>query len=264
MPIRKYGVVIEAKANPIEDTGFDIESFSNMKLVQVPMFENEHTISFIIPYTQTNVNEMIGWCQAYECDEELWEVDLNDYFEDYLRLPSIAGKAMERKCRISKKLDKSPLRKILSIDHTDNELRVGCIKYYFGSEYLGLIRNGKRDGFGFMRDIITGVKYIGYWNNDIQLFDYEELLVDLENNIDGRIGTAFFYGDEGIVIGDVYPFEECLDIVIFKTNELYYGRFPKGSMMKKVNGIKIDCHNIRTEGMFKLDIISNMSTPFVD
>ena len=37
MPIKQYGIVIEAKANPIEDTEMDMGLLSNMKLFQIPM-----------------------------------------------------------------------------------------------------------------------------------------------------------------------------------------------------------------------------------
>lgn len=254
MPIRQYGVVIEAKANPVNDTGCNMESFS--------MSECEDTICFIIPYTQSNLNEMIGWCQAYDRSQTLWEVRIDDYFEDYIRLPSTTGESIERKCRISKELDDGPLRKIMKIDYTGSERKIGNIRYYYGGQYLGLLRNGKRDGFGFMQDYITGVMYVGYWENDIQLYDYEDLMVDLSNKTDG-IGRSFFYEREGIAIGDLYSFEDCHDIVIFKTNELYYGLFPKGSQMRSVRGIKIDCQNLITKGNFDLNIDSNWKTPFV-
>lgn len=261
--IRQYGVVIEAKANPVEDTGWDLRPFSNMKLFQITMSENSDTISFIIPYTQANVNEMIRWCQAFDRNEELWEVDLDDYFEDYIRLPSTDGGSMERKCRISKRLDDGPLRKILRIDYTGSERKIGSIHYYYGGQYYGLLRNGKRDGFGFMQDYVTGVMYVGYWEDDIQRYDYEEILVDLSNKVDGRIGSSFFYEREGIAIGDLYYFEDCQDIVIFKTNELFYGLFPKGTQMRSMRGIKIDSNNVKTKGSFDLVIDSNMRTPFV-
>lgn len=262
MPIRQYGVVIEAKANPVEDTGWDMGPFSNMKLFQIPMSESKETISFIIPYTQADLNEMIGCCQAFDRDEELWEVDLNDYFEDFIRLPSTTGESMERKCRISKRLDDGPLRKIQRIDYTGSERKIGSIHYLYGGEYLGLLRNVKRDGFGFMQDYVTGVMYVGYWENDIQICDYEDLMVDLSNKVDG-IGRSFFYEREGVAIGDLYSFEDCQDIVISKTNELYYGLFPKGTQMRSMRGIKIDSHNVKTKGSFDLNIDSDWRTPFV-
>ncbi|KWW27367.1 MAG: hypothetical protein AUK63_2301 [bacterium P3] len=263
MPIRQYGVVIEAKANPVEDTGMDMGPFSSMKLFQIPMSECSETISFIIPHTKADLNEMVGWCKAFDRDEELWEVDIDDYFEDYIRLPSMSGKSMERKCRISKRLDDGPLRKIQEIDYTGGERKIGRIQYYYGSKYLGLLRNGKRDGFGFMQDYVTGVMYVGYWEDDIQRYDYEDIMVDLSNKVDGGIGKSFFYEREGIAIGDLYSFEDCQDIVISKTNELYYGLFPKGTQMRSMRGIKIDCHNIKTKGTFNLPIDSDWKTPFV-
>lgn len=262
MPIKKYGVVIEAKANPVENT-VDIGAFSSLKMFQIPMSEGSETISFIIPYTQADINEMVGWCQAFDRDEELWEVDLDDYFEDYIRLPSTTGKSMEKKCRISKRLDDGPLRRVIDIDYTGSERRIGGIYYNYGSKYLGLLRNGKRDGFGFMQDMVKGVMYVGYWENDIQRYDYEELMVDLLNKVDGGIGRSFFYDNEGVAIGDLYSFENCQDIVIFKTNELYYGLFPKGTQMRSMHGIKIDCHNVKTSGSFELEIDSDWETPFV-
>lgn len=263
MPIKQYGIVIEAKANPIEDTEMDMGLLSNMKLFQIPMSESSETICFIIPYTQADINEMVGRCKAFDRDEELWEVNLDDYFEDYIRLPSTTGNSMERKCRISKRLDDGPLRRIIDIDYTGSERCIGSINYYYGGSYLGLLRNGKRDGFGFMQDIVTGVMYVGYWENDIQRYDYEELMVDLSYKVDGGIGRSFFYEREGIAIGDLYSFEDCHDIVISKTNELYYGLFPKGTQMRSMRGIKIDCHNVKTSGSFDLDIDSDWKTPFV-
>ena len=263
MPIKQFGIVIEVKANPIDSTGTDMGHFSNMKLFRIPISENSETISFIIPYTQTDVNEMIGWCQAFDRDEELWEVNLDGYFEDYIRLSSTTGESMERKCRISKRFGNGPLRRIKNIDYTGVERRIGSIDYYFGGSYLGLLRNGKRDGFGFMQDMITGIMYVGYWENDIQRYDYEELMVDLSHKVVGGIGRSFFYNREGIAIGDLYSFEDCHDIIISKTNELYYGLFPKGTQMRSMHGIKIDCHNVKTSGSFDLKIDSDWKTPFV-
>lgn len=263
MPIRQYGFVIEAKVNPVEDAGFDMEPFSNMRLSQIPMSESSETISFIIPYTQSNVNEMIGWCQAFDRNEELWEVNVDDYFEDYIRLPSTTGVSIERKCMVSKKLDNGPLRKIMKKDYSGSQRGIGRIQYLFGGEYLGLLRNGKRDGFGLMRDYITGVMYVGYWENDVQIYDYEDLMTDLTNKVNMGMGSAFFYENEGVAIGDLYPYEDCHNIVIFKTNELFYGLFPEGTMMKSMRGIKIDSNNVKTEGCFNLDVVSDMQTPFV-
>ncbi|MBO7569658.1 MAG: hypothetical protein J6T11_04845, partial [Bacteroidaceae bacterium] len=83
------------------------------------------------------------------------------------------------------------------------------------------------------------------------------------NKVNMGMGSAFFYENEGVAIGDLYPYEDCHDIVIFKTNELFYGLFPEGTMMKSMRGIKIDSNNVKTEGCFNLDVISDMQTPFV-
>lgn len=247
----RYGNCLLVEAAPIK-TNASSESFS---------FSNIE--NFVYPEEQSFINRLTHIANG----GGFLEVDYEDFRSETINMSG------ERKLCYRHKSFFSSENKIKSIStgYTD-ERKVGIISYNDGSVYYGSIKNGKRDGYGFMIEESNHSIALAKYRNDAFAEVYSDLLQEMLNNTVGFVGNTF-YKPNGVFIGDII----CPDlsdsmndevrkrqlglsgrdrygIAILDNGCMYVGSFKTGSSMKLVEGYKLDENGMEHRGVFTLPI----------
>lgn len=165
------------------------------------------------------------------------------------------------------------LKKITKITIEDSDMRkVGVIRYEDNSSYYGSIKNSKRDGYGFMKDVSNQSIALAKYNNDFIEEAYSDLVEEMINNTVDFIPMTF-YPPNGVYIGDIIcpdlsdsmndeirkrelglSGKDRYGIAILDNGCMYIGNFIAASSMKLVDGCKVDKNGERHYGEFELPI----------